>query len=142
MTVAYIVTRGCYSDYSISSVFSSESLAQAYIDKHLSKADYQIETYNVDEDKDVVMQTFWEYEIEADSGNYYKRYKADTESMRMNGEKALCNPFRSRSSTRRRYGVIVISSQSTVSFEHAKKVAAEARQCYLRTGILPSEDYL
>jgi hypothetical protein len=27
-------------------VFSSESLAQAYIDKHLSKADYQIETYN------------------------------------------------------------------------------------------------
>ena len=45
----YIVTSGCYSDYSINAVFSTRELAEEYIDAGNGYEDADIEEYNLDE---------------------------------------------------------------------------------------------
>ena len=141
--IAYVVTSGSYSDYSINSVFSSKKKAQAYIDKQRC-TDYEIEEYDVDADEYVELQTTWEYALNAETGDFYSwrgGYVPGHEWRR----DSLETPFRSRviSYTSHKYGslkpVLVFISTSTVSHNHAVKVAVEAHQLYLRTGIVPPQ---
>lgn len=51
----FIVTHGCYSDYGIEAVFTSEEKAKEYIrarehNDGVDSSDYEIETYELDED--------------------------------------------------------------------------------------------
>lgn len=49
MKVVYIVTSGCYSDYSIRACFSTREAAQALIDEWRERNDYRVSDANIEE---------------------------------------------------------------------------------------------
>jgi len=59
MTKIYVVTGGCYSDYHIVGVFSSEKLAN----KAAESLNSQVETYELDKHSDRIVQGFSAYRI-------------------------------------------------------------------------------
>lgn len=67
----YIVTSGCYSDYQIEAVFTTEEKANEYVQQH--GTDYNIEEYDVDEEV-VKSEKSWSVEFYLDKdfnlGNY------------------------------------------------------------------------
>jgi hypothetical protein len=129
----YIVTSGSYSDYSIDAVFSTRKLAQEWIDKKAAEeysGHYNIEPWDVDAQKDAKL---------------VPRYRA--ESRRRQMVSSLCSrsgcraevlpPFRGRviqgaTAVPFYRGRKVIRVESTVSADHADKIAVEARQAWLR----------
>ena len=60
----YIVTSGCYSDYTIERVFSTKEKANEFIQQH--GTDYRIEEYVVDEEKVKKEEKIWDVEIDID----------------------------------------------------------------------------
>lgn len=50
-TKVYIVTSGCYSDYSINHVFSTRELAEKWMGEKIDD-DYQVEEYEIDPEVD------------------------------------------------------------------------------------------
>ncbi len=111
----FIVTSGDYSDYGIEAVFSTEALAKEYVAQS-NGAD--IETWHVDEQRDARKVMVFNCYLRED-GDLLTKY----ESLEMaTGEfteasKTLNNNFVGRSS---------------VSYDHALKLAAEFRQSHLR----------
>lgn len=49
MDKVFIVTSGCYSDYQIEAVFSTNEKAEEYIDSHKYPDDFGIEEYGIDD---------------------------------------------------------------------------------------------
>lgn len=50
MDKVFIVTSGCYSDYQIEAVFSTEEKAEEYIDSQKYPDDFQLEEYGIDDE--------------------------------------------------------------------------------------------
>lgn len=50
MDKVFIVTSGCYSDYQIEAVFSTEEMANEYIDSQRYPEEYRIEEFGIDEE--------------------------------------------------------------------------------------------
>jgi hypothetical protein len=133
----YIVTSGCYSDYGIRAVSLSKRNAQAAIDAakiadEWWAGDAEIEVWPVDEVLKMRKFTVWLCGMLLDDGSIVEP-KAPGYC-----RSEFSEPFRSRveqCGTRvpcyaNRPIVRVLSS---VSQDHANKVAAEARQAWLRT---------
>lgn len=60
----YIVTSGCYSDYSIEAVFTTQDKANDYVQQH--GTDYNIEEYELDEEVTKQVQ-LWRVEFNIDT---------------------------------------------------------------------------
>ena len=63
----YIVTSGEYSDYHIDAVFSTQKLAEDYIQQN--GTDYKIEEYNLDEEIDRNTK-LWRVEFDVNDGEF------------------------------------------------------------------------
>jgi hypothetical protein len=137
----FIVTSGCYSDYSIYGVFSTRKKAQELIDRVRSfkdedgysllywAADADIEEWPLDELLSHTRQTYWSCGIRMDNGAIVESHG--------NPRQTFERPFRSEVTQHAvsipAYGGEKVSRvRSTVSMEHAIKVAAEDRQKFLR----------
>lgn len=73
----YIVTSGCYSDYSIEAVFTTQDKANDYVQQH--GTDYRIEEYELDEEVTRQVQV-WRVEFNIDTKELSEAvtcYKAD-----------------------------------------------------------------
>lgn len=73
----YIVTSGCYSDYSIEAVFTTQDKANDYVQQH--GTDYRIEEYELDEEVTKQVQV-WRVEFNIDTKELSESvtcYKAD-----------------------------------------------------------------
>ena len=122
MTV-YVVTSGSYSDYGIETVFSTREAAEAYIaeGEKLTYSDYnKIEEWPVDERAGFIMRPYWLVWMMKDGS---------TENTRE--LEALAAPT-ARSGEVGEIGNWGFQAESFVSAEHALKLAAEARQEWLR----------
>jgi CRP-like cAMP-binding protein len=123
MSTIYIVTSGEYSSYRIDAVFSTKKLAEDFVarnGKFVSSAD--IEEWKLDDLQDASYVEVWHCVIDHD-GDLVSRG-----SITM-----FTKPFRGRS---REYGQQGFYGESTVSAEHAQKLAAEERQKALRSRII------
>lgn len=65
-TKVYVVTSGCYSDYSIEAIFSTKENAQLYIDKPSRQSSYynDIEEFALDEYVNIYKRGYNIYEVE------------------------------------------------------------------------------
>jgi hypothetical protein len=132
MTTIYIVTNGSYSDYHIEAVFSTKAAAEAWLAEAQESSGFsadlpQIEEWPLDERAGEILRTAWRCGIRLDSGEFYGE-----EPLR-----ALGKP-QERTATVEEYppqlpafgGVCLVISY--VSAEHARKLAVEYRQKWLR----------
>lgn len=58
MNKVFIVTSGCYSDYQIEAVFSTNEKAEEYIDSHRYPDEFRIEEYCIDDEISIEEQTY------------------------------------------------------------------------------------
>lgn len=132
----FVVTTGEYSDYGIDSMFSSKELAEQYIQTQVDPEEprfreYRIEEYELDHMPEPrVYYTFWEARLDA-QGNQVERHVGNPNLFyKGRTQKYSAQPIK------RGYGWVTERSfygQSTVSPEHALKLAIETRQAYLRS---------
>lgn len=120
MTI-YLVTKGEYSDYSVVAAFSTEELAQSFIDRDTGTINYNdIEPLEVDGCANSSMRTVYHVEIspvgDFVSKHEYPQYLPPHVRMIDAWVMLGCG----------------FAAQSTVSFEHALKCAAEKRQEWMR----------
>jgi len=123
MTV-YVVTAGDYSGYRIEAIFSAKESAESYIAEgsKVRYADYNgIEEWELDQEAGFVMRPYWGVYLNKDgsmSGDIRRSQQlADPDARR--GEVGPCGDWG-------------FQGESYVSEEHALKLAAEARQEWLR----------
>lgn len=136
MKIIYLVTEGEYSDYGIEAVFSTEELAQAYIDtreshkapdgkKYYGYCEYKIEQYPIDERVKETEQKVFVSILDEDGEYRANRGVWSYES--------LTPPRYSMSEIEDHYGSpVYFRGESVVSKEHAHKMSVEARQRWLR----------
>ena len=128
-----VLTSGEYSDYSIKAVFSTRKLAKEWADKADAADEYPMhrqwnyEEWEVDSAKEDEVITVWGCGIMLDSGEIveeaaYKELVAPFRSKIL--QKCVNVPLYHNRPTAR--------VQSGVSAEHARKVAVETRQAWLR----------
>lgn len=130
----YLVTSGEYSDYSINGIFSTRTLAHAFIEEmnkeeiRVLTDDENIEEWEVDAQVSARTMTAWQCGIMLDTGEIIEGpYKYDS----------LCRPFRGEVLQEEvavpMYGMRKITRVcSGISADHARKLAVEARQAWLR----------
>lgn len=123
--IAYVVTSGCYSDYSIRGVFSSQEKAEAYIREggtvpHWDLA--EIEEWEIDAEEAARATEVYSVMIRADGSLFAPPYPHHSTQ--------LIKPGQLESAGRCDTGCFF--ANSTESAEHALKLAAECRQAYLR----------
>ncbi len=121
MKTIYVVTLGCYSDYSINGLFSTPEKARAFIEKNkidLCCGQRDIEEWELDELVKHTAKTVWFSKIDIDSGDIgsEKSYQKS------------CPPRYTTADT----NSVHAWSTSSVSQEHARKLAVEKRQEVLR----------
>lgn len=142
MKHVYVVTAGSYSDYSIHAIFSSREAAQGFIDEAEAQkdadgdrmiywsSDASIEEWPLDEQIANKRQRVWMCGMMLDDGaivepaQEFSRYTWEPSfRSRINqcGDTVPCYQNRP-----------IVRTESTVSQAHANKVAAEARQAWLR----------
>lgn len=113
----YAVAEGEYSDYRIRGIFSTEVKARAFIERGGGD---EVEEYVLDEMEGYGKRRHFRCKIHPDSGAITQEW--DFESLAS---------LRARSLDSQEWsGEIVVTS--LVSAEHARKLAAEARQAHLR----------
>lgn len=121
MQKVYIVTLGSYSDYRIDSVFSTEKAAKEQVElwykaKPLSDAQYC--EYILDEEKNAEVKYFWKVWFD------------------LKEESFMHKPYEGKEVTKAKIEVFIwgntLEVKSYISEEHAKKVAVEKHQLYLR----------
>jgi hypothetical protein len=123
MTV-YVVTEGDYSDYRIKAIFSTKDAAEAYISEgsKYKYADFNdIDEWELDAEAGYIMRPYW--------GVYLTKDGSLSGDVRT-GEQ-LADP-NARSGEVGQCGDWGFQAESYVSEEHALKLAAEARQEWLR----------
>lgn len=134
MPTIYVVTSGEYSDYSINAMFSTKELADQYIAKSIAHADlnynygYNVEEWELDKYAAAKELSIWGMGMLLDDGSIVEGPFVFTDlglefTSRINqiGDNVPCYQNRP-----------IVRVHSTVSAEHARKVAAEARQGWLR----------
>lgn len=136
MAQVFVVTTGAYSDYGISSIFSTREKAQSWIDKHHS-GEYRIEEYELDECASHVVLTRHEVDIDLESGDIICTRSHPWVGPNVRSEKSTIVDFRGtgRSSSWPSFGRLLGKVTSYVSADHALKLAAECRQEWLRNKI-------
>ena len=126
MTTVYVVTTGAYSDFSINQIFSTEELAQAYIDKReFGPSDYaEIEEYILD---NVDMNWL------KDDHNYYKVFikkkTADVSYISVSESTEI-----DLSTENEHYYIFNVRAKSR---EHAAKIAMETRS--IKLSVMPKK---
>lgn len=141
----YVVTAGSYSDYGIQAMFSTKELAQAYIDAALAienaqdedswcgntywVRDANIEEWPLDEEVGASGFTYWAVGMMADDGSVVEGPRKGTEYGRPQSRVEQCGNKVPAYSNRP-----IIRVRSVKSKDHALKLAAEARQKWLREG--------
>ena len=121
MKTIYVVTSGSYSDYSINGLFSTLEKAQAFMDKNKSELccdQGDIEEWNLDELVKYTSKTVWFCKLGTKSGTILRERRHEKS----------CPPRYTSS----RGDKIYVWSESSVSPEHAHKLAVEKRQEVLR----------
>lgn len=134
----YVVTSGSYSDYGIRGMFSSREDAQVYIDESVKARDYpddyNIEEWVLDQEQGKQSTTVYVTWIRADTGEITNR--EEQKRLVRPGERSLpcgaLETFKQRMAEGSQWKPHNLAVQSTVSQEHADKLAVEARQEYLR----------
>ena len=127
MTV-YIVTAGEYSDYGISSVFSTKELAETYANEfnkiHPYESPTSVEEWEVDQDVEIRCVKTWVCRLDLKTGDCYTEHEGV----------GLARPGRKGYVVR--YGLqgkdADVAATSYESAAHARKLAIEDRQAYLR----------
>lgn len=126
----YIVTSGTYSDYRINKVFSKKELAEAYLEQIKDiDSDWSIEEYLLDEDTDLIQRRVYVYTLfseEAQRAPYCRM--AVEEGLPTDRTPKQCVGIGAYNSDEHRY----FTGRSFVSEEHAKKLAVEVYQKWLR----------
>lgn len=123
--IAYVVTSGSYSDYSIRGVFSSQEKAEAYIRERGTVPHYdlaEIEEWEIDAEEAALVTDVYSVMIHADGSLFPPPYPRHSTQ--------LIKPGQLKSSGGCGNGCFF--ANSTESAEHALKLAAECRQAYLR----------
>lgn len=141
-TKVYIVTSGCYSDYGIRAVSLSKKKAQAAIDAAKTADEYwgaeaDIETWEADEILTFKKQRVYQCGMLLDDGSIVEPregWRGFSEHFRQpfRGLVIQCGTKVPAYSNRP-----IVRTESTVSQAHAKKLAIEARQKWLREGGRP-----
>lgn len=136
MKTIYIVTSGCYSDYSIDAVFSTKEKAEAYIvSLNEPKDKYgpsQIEEYELDEDGDYLVSggKYWDVEMDKE-GNV-----VDVKLGRHSAKDGWWNCYSQ---------IFYVGSIAARDAEHAVKIANEKRIAYVNKcnleGRIPYPDF-
>jgi hypothetical protein len=131
MTNIYIVTNGSYSDYHIEAVFSTKEAAEAWLAEAQESSGFysdgpQIEEWPLDERAGEILRTGYRCGIRLDTGELY----AEEEF------RGLAQPT-ARTGECREYPASVgfgggYQANSYVSAAHARKLAIEYRQKWLR----------
>lgn len=125
----YLVAAGEYSDYHVVGLFSTPELAQAYIDTNnlpgvLSANFADMEEIEIDHLVGFVQREYWTASIQAKSGDW---------NWQSSGTEPASPLARGSVRTHTQAGpVSSFIATSFVSQEHANKLAAEARQAWLR----------
>jgi hypothetical protein len=117
MKTAYVITSGSYSDYGISGVFSTKEKAEEFVSNNQCD-DYDIEEWSINELEGQTHKTVWTCHLNKETG--------DVEFA--NEFKILCDKRYTASEVYKEF----IKGESSVSAEHARKLAVEKRQEWLR----------
>lgn len=121
MKTAYVITSGRYSDYSINSVFSTRDKAEKFIADNPNQGRYdklEIEEWEIDELEGHTPKTVWFCNLTKSTGDVTRTWE---------GEQSCSKRYTEIGSNQ--YNVW---AHSSVSAEHAQKLAIEKRQEYLR----------
>lgn len=116
----YIVTEGEYSDYGIRGVFSTQAKAQAYVDGNGG----DIEEWGLDEFAGWIKRTHFRAKIRLSDGAILQEWNYQ----------ATADPHKRSEDVQQWKGRddMQMCATSLVSAEHARKLAVEARQNWLR----------
>jgi len=145
--IIYLVTHGSYSDYRVDGAFSSRELAKEFINQDsinnmymspsdskydyclsCNKENYRIERYELNKKAPVMIhKQTWAATVYIDNGDVVSTGIDFLELFEENQTSKMYNSG-GIDKNRRKY----ITLHSTVSQEHANKLAVEARQAYLR----------
>jgi len=125
MASVFIVTQGSYSDYSILAVFGDEHEAEEFASRQKSWAgdNAEVEEWELDRWKEAVEKDTWQATIDLKSGEL-TRTGFPVKQYVPQG----CTCWERYHN--KQLGTITLTS--TVDFDHADKLAVEARQAYLR----------
>ena len=125
MTIVYAVTSGSYSDYSIHGLFSTKEKASSYIENNKEElwGPGEIEEWTLDEREHYTVKTIWACDLDTKSGDLKKEWDHN---------KSCGSRY-----TKTGVGAYETWAHSSVSPEHARKLAAEARQKMLRERSTP-----
>jgi hypothetical protein len=119
MSKVIVLTSGEYSAYSISGVFSSLEKAREYANRRNPKElSWNFEEYEIDAGEKELMYTFYRAVINIEDGSIWEHGKIERWGIPSN--------------VIRDEGTKIIEVESSISQEHANKLAVEARQAYLR----------
>lgn len=139
----YLVTKGSYSDKMNCAVFSTKELAQEYIDKKKDFEEYEdyndIEEYEVDDPLaiDLVIKDFWTVTIFIKDGLILEGCgQRNMKRWRLTEKYPVNRNITANIDTYGNWGNDpFITITSYISLEHAKKLAVEKRQEYLRKNV-------
>lgn len=125
--VVYLVSERSYSDHYTEGIFSTREGAQGYIDQAGLGDGRGIEEYTLDAMVGWEMGPVWVYVIALDDGEIFREYPERRPQVR-HPTAAVCSDLSSYQDGRARLRV-----ESPISADHARKVAVERRQEWLRT---------
>jgi len=126
MTEIYIVTQGSYSDYHIKACFSNRKYAEDYC-ANVNNLDNRytdeaiIEEYDVDDSevRNLIIRSVWRIDIKFPSGEF--SYPEESKVLVDATKRGQADTY-----------VDFATAESYISMDHAKKLAVEARQQWLR----------
>lgn len=141
--IAYVVTAGSYSDYGIQAIFSNKKAAQAFIDaaKKAKSSEQEgeyigdcywahdagIEEWPLNEQQEARVFTKWTAALMFDDGSQeYETSSTRQFGIPHNGKHYIAESVPIHG------GRGAVRAESCKSAKHAEKLAAEARQKYLR----------
>lgn len=121
MTKVFLVTHENYSDNHVKAVFSTKKIAAAY--RREGKFD-NIEEYELDGEAGYIVRVVYRWRIDAKTGEMAQGY----------GDEEMASPTERGTVTQHqpKNGNIFFVANSYESPEHARKLAVEARQAWLR----------
>lgn len=123
----FIVTTGDYSEYSIRAAFSTKELAEAYLEE-LLRAEHgygSIEEWPLNSDLPERAVFVWSVALNLETGEWIRDGGDGGVELRRAGFRG-CRSFRANKWQK------AVMGQSVVSAEHARKLAVEGRQEWLR----------
>ena len=119
----YVVTVGEYSDYGIEKIFLCKSKAEKYIEIYNNKGKYysaQLEEYETYDDN-------ISYDLKNETKYYWQSINMRTGELKYSGEEKIISNKKTIIE-KNEYHSHILTVYSSISLEHAKKVAIEKYQ--------------